>query len=179
MRKKKTFAPELGSGASAPAHAVDPREAEVEREIAKIERMSLIELREAWAKRFGKEAPKFKGRDLLVRVLAFRLQADVFGDHSPAVKRKLAHLAAVLSRDPKAPLFPTPSLKVGIVLAREWKGVVHRVLVQHEGFLYDEMTYRSLSDVARAITGTQWSGPRFFGIEQRVRKQLRAQTARP
>jgi hypothetical protein len=106
-------------------------------------------------------------------VLAFRLQAAAFGDHSPAMKRKLTHLATLLAKDPKASLFPAPSLKPGIVLTREWKGVVHKVLVQHEGFLYAEKSYGSLSDVARAITGTQWSGPRFFGIEQRVRQQLR------
>jgi Protein of unknown function (DUF2924) len=177
MRKRKMFAPELGSGAPAPARPVDPREAEVEREIAKIERMSLTELREAWLKRFGKAAPKLKGRDLLIRVLAFRLQADVFGDHSPEVKRKLAHLASVLAKDSRAPLFPTPSLKPGIVLTREYRGVVHRVLVQTGGYLYDEKAYSSLTDIARTITGSNWSGPRFFGIEQRMRRQIKAKAS--
>jgi hypothetical protein len=65
------------------------------------------------------------------------------------------------------------------MLTREWKGVVHKVLVQHQGFLYAENTYGSLSDIARAITGTQWSGPRFFGIEQRVRQQLRERASNP
>ena len=179
MRKRKMFAPELGSGVPVQVRSTDPREAEVEWEIAKIERMSLIELREAWLKRFGKEAPKLKGRDLLIRVLAFRLQADVFGDHSPEVKRKLAHLASVLAKDPKAQLFPTPSLKPGIVLTREYRGVVHRVLVQSQGYLYDEKTYASLTDIARTITGSNWSGPRFFGIEQRVRRQIKAKASAP
>jgi hypothetical protein len=149
------------------------READIQRQIANWEAMSLVQLRDAWLERFGAQAPKLKGRDLLIRVLAFRLQADAFGDHSPAVKRKLRHLGSILAKDPKAPLFPTPSLKPGIVLTREWRGVVHKVLVQHQGFVYAEKTYGSLSDVARAITGTHWSGPRFFGIEQRVRQQLR------
>ena len=155
------------------------REAEIERQIAQLETMSLVRLREAWLERFGARAPKLKGRDLLIRVLAFRLQADAFGDHSPAVKRKLMHLASILAKNPKAPLYPPPSLKPGIVLTREWKGVVHKVLIQHQGFLYAEKTYGSLSDVARAITGTQWSGPRFFGIEQRVRQQLRDRASNP
>ena len=155
------------------------REVDIERQIAKLEAMSLVQLRDAWFERFGAQAPKLKGRDLLIRVLAFRLQADAFGDHSPAVKRKLTHLASILAKDPKAPLFPTPSLKPGIVLTREWKGVVHKVLVQHQGFLYAEKSYGSLSDIARAITGTQWSGPRFFGIEQRVRQQLRDRASNP
>lgn len=180
MRRRKTRAPEPhSSGDHGPPRSTAPREAMVEREIAQIEGMSLTELRVAWIKRFGKEAPKLKGRDLLVRVLAFQLQADVFGDHSPAVKRKLAHLASVLAKDPKASLFPTPSLKPGIVLTREWKGVVHRVLVQTEGFLYQEKVYPSLTDLARTITGTNWSGPRFFGIEQRVRQQIKAKASVP
>ena len=178
MARRKVIAPELGgSGARVGARVPDPREAAVERQIAEIERMSLTELREAWLKRFGKEAPKLKGRDLLVRVLAFRLQADVFGDHSPAVKRKLAHLASVLAKDPRVQLFPTPTLKPGIVLTREYKGIVHRVMVQTEGYLYAERTYSSLTDIARTITGSNWSGPRFFGIEQRVRQQLKEKAA--
>ena len=178
MRRKKGLDPEPGSfGSGVALRPADPREAQVEREIARIERMTLVELRQTWLTRFGAAAPKLKGRDLLIRVLAFRLQADVFGDHSPAVKRKLAHLASVLAKNPKASLFPSPSLKPGIVLMREWKGIVHRVMVQHEGFLYDEKTYSSLSDIARTITGTNWSGPRFFGIEQRVRRQLKEKAA--
>jgi len=149
----------------------------MDQKIAKLEAMSLVQIREAWLERFSVQAPELKGRELLVRVLAFRIQADAFGDHSPAVKRKLTHLASILSIDPKAPLFPTPSLRPGIVLMREWKGVVHKVLVQHQGYLYADKSYGSLSDVARAITGTQWSGPRFFGIEQRVRQQLRDRAA--
>ena len=177
--RRKTFVNQepVRSGPGVAARPADPHDAQIEREIAKIERMTLHELREAWLTRFGAAAPKLKGRDLLIRVLAFRLQADVFGDHTPAVKRKLAHLASVLAKNPKASLFPSPSLKPGIVLMREWKGIVHRVMVQHEGFLYDEKAYSSLSDIARTITGTNWSGPRFFGIEQRVRRQLKEKAA--
>ncbi|MDZ4865838.1 MAG: DUF2924 domain-containing protein [Alphaproteobacteria bacterium] len=165
------------SGIAGIAGDLTTREAEIEQQIAKLEAMSLVQLREAWLERFGAQAPKLKGRELLIRVLAFRIQADVVGDHSPAVKRKLTHLASSLAKDPKAPLFPTPSLRPGIVLTREWKGVVHKVLVRHQGFLYADKSYGSLSDVARSITGTRWSGPRFFGIEQRVRQQLRARAS--
>ena len=153
------------------------REGEVERQITKLEAMSLVQLRDAWLERFGAQAPKLKGRELLLRVLAWRLQADAFGDHTPAVKRKLSQLASALAKDPKHPLLPSPTLKPGIVLTREWKGVVHRVLVRQGGFLYDERDYKTLSDIARTITGTHWSGPRFFGIEQRVRQQHRERMA--
>jgi hypothetical protein len=182
MRKKRSRLPESGGWAAHESNeggTPTKHEAEIERQIAKLEAMSLERLRDAWLERFGAQAPKLKGRDLLIRMLAFRLQADAFGDHSPAVKRKLTHLASILAKNPKAPLFPTPALKPGIVLTREWKGVVHKVLVQHQGFLYAEKGYGSLSDIARAITGTQWSGPRFFGIEQRVRQQVRDRASNP
>lgn len=174
MRRRETPPPEPhGSGARASDASPYPHDPEVERQVAEIEAMSLTELRQAWQRRFGQEPPKLKGRDLYIRVLCFRLQADIYGDHSPAVKRKLRELAAKLEKDPKAPLFPTPQLKPGIVLTREWKGVVHRVLVQSQGFLYDDRQFTSLSEVACTITGTRWSGPRFFGIERIIRRQLR------
>lgn len=179
MRRKSLFAPgPLGAGARTTDATPYPYDPEIERQIAAIESMSLTELREAWHKRFAKEPPKLKGRDLYVRVLCFQLQADIYGDHSAAVKRKLRDLAARLARDPKAPLFPTPQLKPGIVLTRTWKGVVHRVLVQSVGYLYDGQTYSSLSEVANTITGTRWSGPRFFGIENIIRRQLREREKR-
>lgn len=174
MRRTSLPAPgPHGSEARSADASPYPYDPEVERQIAAIEAMSLTELRDAWRQRFSKEPPKLKGRDLYVRVLCFQLQADIYGDHSAAVKRKLRDLAARLAKDPKAALFPTPQLKPGIVLTRTWKGVVHRVLVQSEGYLYDGRVYSSLSEVASSITGTRWSGPRFFGIENIIRRQLR------
>ena len=150
---------------------IESRES-IDRELAKLDAMSLAQLRAAWLETYGSQAPRLKGRDILVRIMAWRIQAEAFGDHDASVKRKLRELAAAFAKDPNHPVAPSPNLKPGIVLTREWKGVVHRVLVQADGFIHDTRRYRSLTDVARAITGTQWSGPRFFGIEQRVRQQL-------
>jgi len=132
--------------------------------------MSLAKLRAAWLQRLGPPEPKWKSRELTLRILAWRIQAAAFGDHTPAVKRKLTEVAAAFEADPHYQIAPLLNLKPGIVLTREWKGVVHRVLVQHQGFEYDERQFASLTDIARAITGTHWSGPRFFGLEQRRRK---------
>jgi hypothetical protein len=93
MRRKSLFAPgPLGTGARATDASPYPYDPEIERQIAAIESMSLTELREPWHKRFAKEPPKLKGRDLYVRVLCFQLQADIYGDHSAAVMRKLRDL---------------------------------------------------------------------------------------
>jgi hypothetical protein len=149
------------------------RDLNIERQLAQVEAMSLIELRVAWLERFRHEAPKLKGRDFYIRVLCFRLQAERYGDHSPDVKRKLRDMAALLAKDPKATLFPNPRLKAGIVLTRSFKGSVHQVMVQTDGYLYQGRVFATLSEVARHITGTNWSGPRFFGIEARVQRQIR------
>jgi hypothetical protein len=146
--------------------------AQVERDLAQLHAMPLADLRVAWLARFGAQPPKLKTREILLRIMAWRIQADVFGDHTPEVKRKLTQLAAAFEKDPNRAIGLVPDLKPGIVLAREWKGVVHRVLVQHEGFIYAERHYRSLTDIARTITGSRWSGPRFFGIEPRARRGL-------
>lgn len=150
-----------------------PPDPGIERQIVQIEEMSLTQLRVAWLKRFRTEPPKLKGRDFYVRVLCFRLQAERYGDHSPDVKRKLRDMAALLAKDPKATLFPNPRLKAGIVLTRTFRGTVHQVMVQTEGYLYQGRVFATLSEVARHITGTNWSGPRFFGIEARVQRQIR------
>jgi hypothetical protein len=146
---------------------------DIKRQLAKVEAMSLTELRSAWLERFRTEPPKLKGRDFYVRALCFRVQAECFGDHSPDVKRKLRDMAALLAKDPKATLFPNPRLKAGIVLTRSFRGTVHQVMVQTEGYLYQGRVFGTLSEVARHITGTNWSGPRFFGIEARVQRQIR------
>jgi hypothetical protein len=149
------------------------RDVDIERQLAQVEAMNLTELRVAWLERFKKEPPKLKGRDFYVRVLCFRLQADRYGDHSPDVKRKLRDMAAQIAKDPKATLFPNPRPKAGIVLTRAFRGTVHQVLVQTEGYLYQGRVFATLSEVARHITGTNWSGPRFFGIHARVQRQIR------
>lgn len=142
----------------------------IDRELPKMETMPLDQLRAAWLQTFNSQPPKLKTRDVLLRVMAWRIQAKALGRLAPATARKIRELSAAFARDPHHRLSPTPDLMPGTVLVREWKGVVHRVLVQRDGFTYDEQSYRSLTDVARAITGTAWSGPRFFGIEQGVKR---------
>jgi hypothetical protein len=140
---------------------------DVEHELAHITTLSLPDLRAAWAERFGGAAAAIRSRDVLLRHYAWQIQANAFGGLDAKTGRKLASIADALegggSYEPRI----ERSLSPGIVLTREWKGVLHSVTVTVDGFLHLGKSYGSLSDVARTITGTRWSGPRFFGLEQK------------
>ena len=103
----------------------------------------------------------------LLRVLAQRLQEDALGGLAPEVQRRLDQLAARLERHPERDLLATPRAKPGTRLIRQWQGQVHLVEVEDHGFAYRGQRYRSLSAIARTITGTHRSGPAFFGLEPR------------
>jgi hypothetical protein len=96
-----------------------------------------------------------RSRELLARLLAWRIQADAFGGLDAATVRLLE------TRQLPA---PQPQLHAGIRLSREWLGKRHDVEVLENGFRYGDREYRSLSEVARTITGSRWNGPRFFGL---------------
>jgi hypothetical protein len=95
------------------------------------------------------------------------MQADALGDLDRATVRFLERLATGGRRSSApVPIPQTRSIKPGTLLRREWQGVMHSVTVTEGGFAWNGATYRSLSEVARAITGTRWNGPRFFGLRE-------------
>ena len=117
-------------------------------------------------------APAHLSRSLMVRILAYRQQAQAHGDLDRATLRVLdAAIGQGESASGSSPiaasLGPQPDLRPGTVLTREYGGVLHRVMVGEQGFVWNGQTYVSLSKVARAITGTRWNGPRFFGLRQK------------
>lgn len=124
-------------------------------------------LRTIWSDRLGTEPPAIRSREVMVRLLAWRLQAEARGGLDVASERKLREIAVAFDRDGTYEPKLRRDLSPGVVVTREWKGVVHRVAVTTGGFEYDGRRFKSLSDIARTITGTRWSGPRFFGLEQR------------
>ena len=128
--------------------------AKVNRDVAAIAVMSLGELRIEWERRYG-AAPNHRSADLLRRVLAWRVQADVYGGFDVATRR-------MIEKDGPVQLAAT----TGMRLAREWAGRRHEVVVVESGVIYEGVTHRSLSSVARHITGMNWNGPRFFGLRQ-------------
>jgi hypothetical protein len=119
-----------------------------------------------WRQRFGAPPPKGLSRRLLEHAAAYAIQAKAFGDLKPKVRRALRRVLedGPTSSNANGASGAAASLKPGAQLLRDWNGETHRVEVLADGYLYDGVRYRSLSAVARAITGTRWSGPRFFGL---------------
>jgi hypothetical protein len=139
---------------------------EIETEIAPLRDLDLAGLRARWRTSFGRQAPAHLPRHLLLRLLAYRIQADVLGDLDAATARVLNRLAGRGSGDTR-PIANDVGLRPGTLLVREWDGASHRVMVLDEGFAWNGGSYKSLSEVARAITGTRWNGPRFFGLREK------------
>ena len=139
----------------------------IEHELSRLEELSLGQLRDAWRDRFGAAPPALRTRDIMLRMLAWRIQAEAFGGFDSKTERHLKEIVKGFERDPAYRPKSIRLLSPGVVLTREWKGVLQRVTITKDGFTHLGRQYASLSDVARAITGTRWSGPRFFGLEQK------------
>lgn len=118
------------------------------------------ELTEVWRVLHGQAPPSRMSQVFMRRVLAFEIQAQRYGGLSKPVLKELTRKSGTRQGAAKS----TPALKPGGHLLREWNGITHVVEVTKEGFLWKGETYRSLSVIARTITGSHWSGPRFFGL---------------
>lgn len=128
-------------------------------QVADLETMDRAALLAAWSEVFGTPAPKGISRTFLRRFLAFEIQARRMGGLSKQV------IAALKQPETgKKPKAIAPALKPGGRLLREWNGITHVVDVTETGFVWNGKTWRSLSAIARQITGAHWSGPRFFGL---------------
>lgn len=128
-------------------------------EVRALEALDLHGLRDEWRRRYG-EPPRMRSRELLARLIAWRIQADAFGGLDATTIR-------LLKSDKLPP--PPPMLAPGTRLSRDWLGRCHEVVVLEQGFRYAGSEYRSLSEVARVITGTRWNGLRFFGLRDAVK----------
>jgi len=124
-----------------------------------LSKLGAPELRAEWAKVHRATAPRHISRDLLLRGIAYRLQERMYGGLKPPTLKRLQKIAADLEKEPESPPLQAAALKPGVRVLREWKGETHIVEVLAKGFAWQGETYRSLSAIARAITGTQWSGP--------------------
>ena len=137
----------------------------IARKILELQSLDAFALRARWQQAFGRPAPKGISQRLLRYALAYEAQARAWGGLRPATMRKLldyAHRSGSAEAEPRLKPRGTPS--PGARLVREWHGHVHVVEVAADGCIYEGKRYRSLSEVARAITGARWSGPRFFGL---------------
>jgi hypothetical protein len=141
----------------------------VDIEIACLRDLDVKELRVRWHTEVGREAPSHLPRHLLFRILAYRLQAEGFGDLSEEHQRRLNRFASRTAGDKRLADQPglIANVPKGTILGREWKSRMHRVAVLADGFAWNGKTYPSLSKIAFAITGTHWNGPRFFGLRDK------------
>ena len=142
-------------------------------EIAHLRDLDLHGLRARWKSMLRQQPPSHLPRHLLFAVLAYRLQADELGDLDPVTARLLRQIATsggILETSRLTDAFgrKRAELKSDTILMREWNAQTHRVMVVDEGFAWNGKIYDSLSKVAFAITGTNWNGPRFFGLRDKI-----------
>jgi hypothetical protein len=126
---------------------------------------AIDELRQQWRGLYKTQAPANLSRGLLLRAVAFRMQEVALGGPRPARQRQLRQMAQQFDRIGPSNTPPRPEPKPGTRLIREWQGRTYDVLVRDDGFSWQGMHYRSLSAIARKITGTVWSGPLFLGLK--------------
>src|SRR5208337_2191365 len=135
-------------------------------EIASLSKLGTDEIRERWKAMFGKAPSRDISRSFLTRAIAYRLQEKAFGGLKPSTQRLLAEFAHEGANGPSLAAAPSRIMQPGAVLVREWRGISHQVSVLEKGFSFRGKRCRSLSEVAREITGTRWSGPLFFGLKR-------------
>jgi hypothetical protein len=154
-----------------------PDRSSLDNEIARLRGLDVGQLRARWHTVFRRRAPPHLPRHLLFRILAYRLQADRLGELDNDSRRLLDRIGSgsperierlVADFNP-----PRAELRPGTLLTREWDGHLQRVMVLPDGFTWNGKTYRSLSKVAFAITGSRWNGPRFFGLRDRSPSEAR------
>ena len=133
------------------------RASDIEQQVEALYKLDLAGLRTVWAAQFG-AAPKLRSPDLLRQVLAWRLQAAALGGIDRDTRRRLTGRGPVEAEG--------HHLGQGAILRRDWQGRLIEAVVEAGGFRWQGALYPSLSAVARAVTGTRWNGPRFFGLRE-------------
>jgi hypothetical protein len=146
---------------------MDKAAIDVAKALTRLSELTIFELRGEWRRLHRMPPPMRLSRDLLLRGIMYKLQERAYGGLSKAVARKLEQTSAGPPSLGAANPTPSVSLRPGTRLVREWRGVTHTALIHADGIEWRGQRYRSLSVVARKITGARWSGPRFFGLRQR------------
>jgi hypothetical protein len=147
--------------------AADPA---VEAELGRLPTTPIADLRKRYRELFRTDPPKAFGPDLLRRSIAQRIQEKAYGGLSASTRRLLDQLVKAAMAKPNGRLELPRRIKPGSELVRTWKGKRYRVMVMADGFAHDGKTFASLSEIASEITGTNWNGPRFFGLRSAPNK---------
>jgi hypothetical protein len=141
-------------------------DASLEAEIARLPDLGLNELRVRWKTLFGHPAPKSLRRNFLAHAIAYQMQVEVYGGLSETTKRRLREIAAAVRRGDADAAGIGSQTRPGTQMIRQWKDKTHTVTALTDGFEWDGQVYKSLSAIAKAITGTNWNGFAFFGVKR-------------
>ena len=140
---------------------------DVSKQIATLRGLSRSDLAALWQRLFKKPAPPGIRREFLVPFLAYKIQENAYGGLGPRSRAELRRIAKDVENSQASSGRPNRvQMKTGMRLLREWRGQLHEVLVTESGYEYRGTHYRSLSELARKITGTRWSGPAFFKLDK-------------
>ena len=139
---------------------------DISRKLTELRTFSRQQLLDLWQELYRRPAPSGLRRELLVPFLSYRLQELTFGGLKPTTRAELRRIARQLEKTPATGkrVIQTKT-KAGTRIVRQWGGQTHEVTVLELGYRYRDTVYRSLSEIARQITGTHWSGPAFFGLK--------------
>jgi Protein of unknown function (DUF2924) len=137
----------------------------VETRLVALPTMSKAELCDLWKQFFRSDPSSDLRRNLMIPILAYRIQEQAFGTLGARTRERLRQLSQAFEKGGDSALAGVPRVRPGTRLVRQWGDQVHLVNVHVNGYEYEGARYRSLSEIARLITGTRWSGPLFFGIK--------------
>ena len=140
---------------------------DLEAQLNRLPSLQTGELRKLWQELFQNPPHQKLRRELLIPILAYRLQEKALGGLKPSTVRRLRAIADELASGKRNPRSSQLAPRPGTRMVRQWQGKLHEVVTLESGFSYDGQKYASLSEIARAITGTRWSGPAFFGLKKR------------
>ena len=139
----------------------------ISRKLASLESSAIKVLKQQWLAFYGSEPPRRVSCELLTRAVAYRIQEQARGGLKPSTRRLLVRLGNDARDGQPLKFEPATAASAGTVLVRDWHGTAHEVRVLDRGVLYKRKRYRSLTEVAKLITGAHWNGPRFFGLRSK------------
>jgi hypothetical protein len=137
----------------------------IAKRLAELPTLGRAALCDLWKQLFDACPPPKLRKDLMIPILGYRLQEQAFGSLSAGACGRLRHLSRALERNSDSAISSAPQIRPGTRLVRQWRDQVHLVNVEANFYEYQGVRYQSLSEIARLITGTRWSGPLFFGIK--------------
>jgi hypothetical protein len=151
----------------------DIKSEKLAQELKDLETRGDDELKKRWRSLYGTNPPQKIHRSLLIAAVAYRMQENALGALKSSVRRHLMQVQAANNPTTSrpSPHHPSPRLRTGTVLVRDWGGVTHQVKVLGDGIVFRGKRYKSLSEVARLITGSRWSGPLFFGLKSTTKER--------